>query len=219
MLWSYKLSFLSKGSGEAGGSRNVRALPVARDFVSAIRPDPCARSDDAGVSPGLTTPPQPASAAAGEVLVVAHAASAPPSDALRMGEAVCADDHLVGGVFAHCFAEPDWRLSIISGINRLRCRLRRNDKGDQGIFVRAVTVLLFGGYRPLRLMEDRDFSRRVKQRGRSVVLLVPVETSERHVLARGPWRTVAFIVWLLLRSTERLDTERVSTAGAARPIA
>jgi hypothetical protein len=44
--------------------------------------------------------------------------------------------------------------------------------------------------------------------GRSVVLPAPVATSGRRFLTGGPWRTLAFIVWLLLLSTLRLDTER-----------
>ena len=57
-------------------------------------------------------------------------------------------------------------------------------------------------------MEDLDFSRRLKRMGRSVVLSASVETSGRRFLTRGPGRTLAFIVWLLLLSTLRLDTER-----------
>ena len=78
----------------------------------------------------------------------------------------------------------------------------------RGLFVRAATFRQLGGYRALRLMEDLDFSRRLKRMGRSVVLPASVETSGRRFLTRGPWRTLAFIVWLLLLSTLRLDTER-----------
>jgi len=65
-----------------------------------------------------------------------------------------------------------------------------------------------GGYRDLRLMEDLDFSQRLKARGRSVLVDAPVVTSGRRFLARGPWRTFFFIVWLLARWTLGLDTER-----------
>ncbi len=64
------------------------------------------------------------------------------------------------------------------------------------------------GYARVSLMEDLDFSRRLKRRGRTVLLPVPVHTSGRRFLARGPWRTFALIVWLLLRYTLGLDTER-----------
>jgi hypothetical protein len=65
-----------------------------------------------------------------------------------------------------------------------------------------------GGYRDLRLMEDLDFTRRLKRMQRTALIRVPLRTSGRRFLARGPWRTFLFIVWLLLLHTLRLDTQR-----------
>jgi rSAM/selenodomain-associated transferase 2 len=149
-----------------------------------------------------------AAAASGEALFFLHADSAPPPDALRLIEGAMSDDHVVGGAFEHRFAECDWRLGIISRINRLRYRLTRNYYGDQGIFVRAAVFRRLGGYPPRRLMEDLAFTQRLKQVGRTVLIRVPVETSGRRFLARGPWRTFASIVWLLFCFSLRIDTER-----------
>ena len=80
--------------------------------------------------------------------------------------------------------------------------------GDQGMFVRADVFRALGGFRDLRLMEDLDLSQRLKRVGRTVLVRVPLVTSGRRFLARGPWRTFAFIVWLLLLRTLRVDTER-----------
>lgn len=41
-----------------------------------------------------------------------------------------------------------------------------------------------------------------------MLIPVPLQTSGRRFLARGPWRTFLFIVWLLFLYTLRLDTER-----------
>jgi hypothetical protein len=57
-------------------------------------------------------------------------------------------------------------------------------------------------------MEDLDFSQRLKRRGRSVLIHAPLVTSGRRFLARGPWRTFGFIVWLLALWTLGFDTER-----------
>lgn len=64
-----------------------------------------------------------------------------------------------------------------------------------------------GGYKRLRLLEDLEFSQRLKRVGRSVLIGVPLLTSGRRFLARGPWLTFSFIVWLLLLHTLRLDTQ------------
>src|SRR5438093_1141221 len=147
-------------------------------------------------------------AGAGEVLFFLHADSMPPPDALARIAAALADPRVVGGAFEHRFAEPAWSLRAINLVNRIRYRLTRNWYGDQGIFVRAEVFRALGGYRDLRLMEDLDFSQRLKARGRSVLVDAPVVTSGRRFLARGPWRTLFFIVWLLARWTLGLDTER-----------
>jgi rSAM/selenodomain-associated transferase 2 len=149
-----------------------------------------------------------AAAAAGEVLFFLHADSVPPRDALARMAAALADPRVVGGAFEHRFAEPARSLRAISLINRARYRLTRNWYGDQGIFVRAEVFRALGGYRALSLMEDLDFSQRLKRRGRSVLVRAPLVTSGRRFLARGPWRTFLFIVWLLARWTLGLDTER-----------
>jgi GT2 family glycosyltransferase len=76
------------------------------------------------------------------------------------------------------------------------------------MFVRAEVFWQIGGYRDLRLMEDLDLSRRLKRAGRTVLIHGPILSSGRRFLARGPWRTVCFIVWLLLLHVVGLDTER-----------
>ncbi|MCI0371507.1 MAG: TIGR04283 family arsenosugar biosynthesis glycosyltransferase [candidate division NC10 bacterium] len=149
-----------------------------------------------------------ASAARGDILFFLHADSVPPANALALIEHTLSDPDVVGGAFEHSFAEPVWSLRAITAINRLRYRLTRNYYGDQGIFVRAATFRRMGGYRDLRLMEDLDFSRRLKRLGRTVLIRTPLRTSGRRFLARGPWRTFFFIVWLLLLYTLRCDTQR-----------
>jgi rSAM/selenodomain-associated transferase 2 len=149
-----------------------------------------------------------AAAAAGRVLFFLHADSIPPPDALARIAAALANPRVAGGAFEHAWVERHPSLTLINRINRLRYRLTRNWYGDQGIFVRADAFRALGGYRDMRLMEDLDFSQRLKRRGRSVLVHAPVVTSGRRFLARGPWRTFFFIVWLLARWTLGLDTER-----------
>jgi len=148
-----------------------------------------------------------AATAGGEILFFLHADSFPPADALARIEDALGDPRAVGGAFEHLFAEPHPSLRAITWINRLRYRLTRNWYGDQGIFVRAAVYRALGGYPDLRVLEDLAFSRRLKRRGRSVLVREPLRTSGRRFLARGPWRTFGFCVWLVLLHTLRLDTE------------
>jgi rSAM/selenodomain-associated transferase 2 len=152
-----------------------------------------------------------AAAARGDVLFFLHADSLPPRDGLARIARALADPGVVGGAFAHRFTEGGASLALISLVNRIRYRLTRNYYGDQGLFVRASVFHRIGGYPPLALMEDLVFSQRLKRAGRTVLVPAPLHTSGRRFLARGPWRTFGFIVWLLLLHTLRLDTQRYAT--------
>ena len=148
-----------------------------------------------------------AAAAQGDVLFFLHADSLPPADALSLIRSALADANAVGGAFEHLFTEPAWSLRAITWINRIRYRLTHNYYGDQGIFVRADVFRAVGGYPDVALMEDLMFSQRVRRRGGYVLVTTPLPTSGRRFLARGPWRTFLFIVWLLLLHTLRRDTQ------------
>jgi glycosyltransferase involved in cell wall biosynthesis len=149
-----------------------------------------------------------AGVAHGEALFFLHAHSFPPLRALRLIEEALRDSRVVGGAFEHLFAEPSVSLRLITYVNRVRYRLTGNYYGDQGIFVRASVFRDLGGYKDLRLLEDLDFTQRLKHRGKSVLIREPLPTSGRRFLVRGPWRTFFFSVWLLALHTLGLDTQR-----------
>ncbi len=149
-----------------------------------------------------------AAVAQSEILFFLHADSLPPMNALELIHGALSDARVVGGAFEHLFADPGWSLRMITWINRIRYRLTRNYYGDQGIFVRTSVFRHMGGYKELQILEDLEFSQRLKGVGRTVLVKVPMLTSGRRFLTQGPWRTFFFIVWLLLLHTLRLDTQR-----------
>jgi hypothetical protein len=65
-----------------------------------------------------------------------------------------------------------------------------------------------GGYRPLRILEDLDFTRRLQALGRPALIRVPLRTSGRRFLAGGPLHTFLFIAWLVTLHTLRLNAQR-----------
>jgi hypothetical protein len=142
------------------------------------------------------------------VLLFLHADSFPPTEAFELIRRALSGPRVVGGAFEHLFAESVWSLRAITWINRMRYRLTHNYYGDQGIFVRTAVFRQMGGYRPLQLMEDLNFTQRLKRIGQTVLIRAALRTSGRRFLARGPWRTFLFIVWLLLLYSLGFDTQR-----------
>lgn len=195
------------------------ALPdvTQAEVIVAAAPEPDATERVAGdrarvIRPGGSTRAElmnaGAAVARGETLLFLHADSFPPARALFLIDRALADPRAVGGAFEHLFDEPAWSLRAITWINRMRYRVTRNWYGDQGIFVRAEAFRALGGFRELRLLEDLDFSRRLKRRGRSVLIRTPLRTSGRRFLSRGPWRTFFLCWWLVGLHTLGVDTER-----------
>ena len=68
--------------------------------------------------------------------------------------------------------------------------------GDQAIFVRRHIFEQLGGFTDIPLMEDIDFSRRMKRMGRTAALRSRVVTSFRRWEQNGPLQTI-LLMWAL----------------------
>ena len=70
-----------------------------------------------------------------------------------------------------------------------RSRLSGIATGDQALFVRRPIFEQMGGFADMPLMEDIDFSRRLKQKGATAALTATVTTSFRRweeIRSAGP---------------------------------
>jgi hypothetical protein len=68
--------------------------------------------------------------------------------------------------------------------------------GDQALFVRRAVFERLGGFPDLPLMEDVEFSRRLKRAGRVAAPRATVTTSFRRWEQGGPVRTI-LLMWVL----------------------
>jgi len=88
-------------------------------------------------------------------------------------------------------------LRVVEATMNARSRLTGICTGDQAIFVRRDAWLASGGYAPIALMEDIEFSRRLgRTHGRPACLGLPVLVSARRWERDGALRTIA-LMWLL----------------------
>lgn len=182
-----------------------------RELVNALGVRPEALSSSASASPTLhasrftllTSPPGRASqmnagaaVTQSDVLIFLHADTHLPDNARQAIESALADPAYVGGRFDVRFERDRGWAWIIARLISLRSRLSGIATGDQAIFVRRSTFDQLDGFADLPLMEDVDFTRRLKRIGRTAALRACVTTSFRRWDRCGPVRTIC-LMWTL----------------------
>lgn len=130
--------------------------------------------------------------ARGGVLLFLHADSVFPEGGLAAIEkALASRPRLMGGNFRLLFDGEDGFSRWLEGFYAW-IRARGVYYGDSGLFVRRDVYDRLGGIRPIALMEDYDFVRRLEDAGETVCIEdPPLVTSSRRFAGRHP----AAIVW------------------------
>ena len=128
-------------------------------------------------------------AATGEWLLFHHVDTDLTSAHLQALVGLTTDAAVVGGAFYRRFDERHPALRWLEPVERWHNRTFGALFGDQSIFVRREVFARLGGFRGLPLMEDVDFSLRLRRAGEVALLDPPIASSPRRHLARGPWRT------------------------------
>ena len=132
----------------------------------------------------------------GEILLFLHADTQLPDDAKTMIDTTLADQRMVGGRFDVRFDRPSMWGTIISRMMNWRSRLSGIATGDQALFVRRPIFEQMGGFADMPLMEDIEFSRRLKRKGATAALTATVTTSFRRWEQHGPLRTI-LLMWTI----------------------
>jgi rSAM/selenodomain-associated transferase 2 len=135
--------------------------------------------------------------ATGDVLLFHHIDSHLTSEHLATLRRSMEDGRRVGGAFYRKFDERHPCLRCLEPLERLHCRAFGTLYGDQSVFVRRTVFEALGGYADFPIMEDVEFSRRLRRAGPIALLDPPMETSPRRHLERGPWRTTLTNAMLL----------------------
>jgi rSAM/selenodomain-associated transferase 2 len=129
--------------------------------------------------------------AAGEALLFHHAdteLTQPHVDALHTALGAAAT---IGGAFHRKYDGRHRGFAWVERLARVWNERGGTLYGDQSIFVRREVFTRLGGFAEIPLMEDVEFSRRLRRAGRTVLLDPPIATSPRHHQRHGPWRTTA----------------------------
>lgn len=147
--------------------------------------------------------------ATGQVLLFLHADTRLPAGA-GAAIAAAARSGARGGNFAIRF-DGRGPFSVVLGLIYRAQNAFGVFYGDSGIWARREVFDDLGGYRPLPIMEDYDFARRLRRGGRVRRLPLPVVTSARRWRRYGIVRTVA--TWILIRYLFLLGVSADRLAG------
>ena len=123
-------------------------------------------------------------------LLLFHHADTELTDAHFDSLRAAADDPAVGGgAFRRRFDERHPHLRWLEPWEAWRCRRFGPLFGDQSIFVRREWFDALGGYADLPLMEDVEFTCRLRRRSGVTLLTPAIGSSARKHLQQGHWRT------------------------------
>lgn len=137
-----------------------------------------------------------AAQASADILLFLHADTQLPHNAKNIIERSLANPHGVGGRFDVRFPRDRGYAWLVSRMMNHRSRLSGICTGDQAMFVRRSVFESMGGFADMPLMEDIEFSRRLKRQGAIVALRETVVTSFRRWEQQGPLRTI-LRMWIL----------------------
>ncbi|MBL7055350.1 TIGR04283 family arsenosugar biosynthesis glycosyltransferase [Candidatus Woesearchaeota archaeon] len=132
----------------------------------------------------------------GDVLLFLHADSVLPVNALEEIEKSIREGHVGGGFFQQ-FKENNFLLKLVSFRSNFRSSFFKIFFGDQAIFVKKEVFEKLGGFKQIPIMEDLDFSKRMKKLGKLKTIKNKITISRRKYLEKGIIR-LSFVYFILM---------------------
>ena len=131
-----------------------------------------------------------------DILLFIHADTLLSSSDIELIKKVMQDKKIVGGRFDIRLSGDAFAFRIIEFFINWRSRITKISTGDQCQFVRRSVFEEMGGFPKQALMEDIEFSKRLKGYGKVACLKNKVLTSSRRWEKHGIIRTV-WLMWKL----------------------
>ncbi len=137
--------------------------------------------------------------ASGDILLFHHVDSLLTAAHLQSILSAMRDQTFIGGAFYRHFDSRHPGLRWLQRFERTHSKLFGTIYGDQSVFVRREHFHRIGGFPQIPLMEDVEFSRRLRRSGKIVMLDPPMESSPHAQIEQGSWRvTLRNLSFLIL---------------------
>jgi rSAM/selenodomain-associated transferase 2/rSAM/selenodomain-associated transferase 1 len=133
-----------------------------------------------------------AAAAAGEILVFLHADTLLPEGFRHQIVSALNQQGAAAGAFRLSIDSPAAGIRFIEFMANLRSRFLRLPYGDQALFMKKSLFDEIDGFPEMQIMEDFSLIRRLKRKGKIVIVPNAVATSARRWLHLGVFKT-----WLI----------------------
>lgn len=148
--------------------------------------------------------------ASGEILWFVHSDSVVHRDSLKEINNAVESGAIAGGFSLYFHDYQSWFMKFIAKTSNLRARLFKLYFGDQGIFVRRDVFNNLHGYPLLPIMEDFEFSLRVKSHGKMKMIPLTIGTSGRRFKSGGAFKTLMLMHKMKLYYILGVAPERLS---------
>lgn len=160
-----------------------------------------------------------AEAASGDLFLFLHADTVLPVDFAHIVRRTLKAPDVMCGAFTLRIDSKLKMLRIIEKTTNWRSRKMGMPYGDQALFMRRDVFCATGGFPEQPLMEDFEYMRRLRKKGRIVTVPECVLTSGRRWETKGLWRVTILNQMIILAylsgiSPERLHRWYYGTGGA-----
>ena len=143
-----------------------------------------------------------------DLILVCHADAVAYSDLCeRIRVAMAGDPDALGGSAGQIFNGESWRLLLVEALNDVRTLFFGNSFGDQGQFFRRETLETVSGFPAFPLMEDVEWSLRLKQVSPVLYLGEGLTLSDRRWRRDGWFRRIVSVPALCLKYRLRRGVE------------
>jgi rSAM/selenodomain-associated transferase 2 len=127
-------------------------------------------------------------AASGKIFWFLHADTEVPADCIQKICDVYRDPEVVGGFFRIRIPSRRFVYRLTDSLAHYAGSILQMRFGDHGFFCRRAVFREIGGFPELPLMEDAEFFRELRQRGRIAIIASRLTSSPRRYEQIGPWR-------------------------------